>query len=271
MQEQDYAKNTFDEVANNYDEIPFFKISANYLVEMFAKGENEGLEVLDVACGTGNVALAVAKEIADSKCRGIDISEGMLAKARSNAKEAKLDNVEFELQDITQLDTEKKYDRITCAYALFFLPESPKVLSTLHKALKPQGKVLFTSFLPQAFNPSVGILLPLLEAHGSQAAKAYEADKWENLKQVEDIERLCALAELENFDIETRKIRYGMDIDAWWALMNNTGFKGMLMELSEEDYEAVKEKYYAQMLAHADMDGEIELNADSYFVTVSAA
>ncbi|NOR55407.1 MAG: methyltransferase domain-containing protein [Sulfurovum sp.] len=269
MQEKDYAKNTFDEVANNYDDIPFFKISAKHLIGMFGKEQEEGLQVLDVACGTGNVALTGAKEMPDSQFRGIDISEGMLAKARANAKDEKLENVDFLLQDITTLDTETKYDVITCAYALFFLPEAHKVLSTLHKSLKPQGKVIFTSFLPKAFNPSVEILLPLLEAYGSKAAKAYAMDKWENLKHVEDIERLCAMAEIKNFDIETRKIRYGMDIDEWWALMNNTGFKGMLMELTSEDYETVKEKYYASMLAHADMDGEIELNADSYFVTVS--
>lgn len=43
----------------------------------------------------------------------------------------------------------------------------------------------------------------------------------------------------------------------------------MLMELSAEDYERVKFEYYESMLKHADMDGEVELIADSYFVVVS--
>ena len=40
------------------------------------------------------------------------------------------------------------------------------------------------------------------------------------------------------------------------------------MELSSEDYEYVKAEYYEVMFMHTDMDGEVELIADSYFVTV---
>ena len=134
--------------------------------------------------------------------------------------------------------------------------------------LKPEGRVIFTSFLPKAFSPSVDILLPLLVAHGSQTAKAYDANKWENLKQIDDIDRLCQLAGLKHYNIQSKVIRYDMEVDAWWELMNNTGFKGMLMELSSDGFEAVKNSYYEKMLSHADMDGEVELNADSYFVTV---
>ena len=42
----------------------------------------------------------------------------------------------------------------------------------------------------------------------------------------------------------------------------------MLLELSSENYEYVKSEYYAEMLKHADMDGEVELVADTYFVVV---
>jgi len=271
MTEEDYAKNTFDEVANNYDEIPFFKISAQYLAQIVKREmEDEVFTVLDVACGTGNVILECAKQLPKASFEGIDISEGMLAKARANAQVLHLDNVNFKLQDITKLESEKKYDVITCAYALFFLPEVEKVLSTLVACLKPEGRVIFTSFLAKAFAPSVEILMPLLVAEGSESAKAYEADKWENLKRIEDIEHLCQLAGVENYNIMSKTIRYDMSVDEWWALMNNTGFKGMLMELTPEGYETVKNAYYAAMFTHADMDGEVELNADSYFVSVKA-
>jgi hypothetical protein len=50
--------------------------------------------------------------------------------------------------------------------------------------------------------------------------------------------------------------------------LTNTGYKGMLLELSAEDYEQVKTEYYQAMLTHSDMDGEVELIADSNFVVV---
>ena len=59
--EQEYAKKSFDDVAHKYDEIPFFKISAKNVVEIIGQYKGEGaLNVLDVACGTGNVVLECA-------------------------------------------------------------------------------------------------------------------------------------------------------------------------------------------------------------------
>jgi len=267
---QEYAKTTFDDVASRYDEIAFFKISARHVADIIKEHKSEeNLDILDVACGTGNVVLECASFLKEAAFDGFDISEGMLAKAEENAKKQEIDNVSFHLQDITKLSLEKKYDVITCSYALFFLPDAVNVLKTLMSLLKEDGIVIFTSFLANAFLPSNEILLPLLEKYGSPSAKEYDMHKWENLKRVEDIEKLCKLSKVNTLCIQSKVIRYGMDLDAWWELLNNTGYKGMLMELSEEEYERVKDAYYQAMCTHADMDGEVELIADTYFVTVS--
>ena len=267
--EQEYAKTTFDEVATRYDEIPFFKISARHVVEIVKEHKKEtALEVLDVACGTGNVVLECASCMEKARFDAVDISTGMLEKAEGNAKERGLENISFKLQDVTKLDSDKKYDVITCSYALFFLPDAHEVLKVLVTRLKEDGMVIFTSFTSKAFNPSSDILLRLLEKYGSKSAKEYERDKWENLKRREDIERLCGMSNIENISIESKNIRYNMSVDEWWELFNNTGFKGMLMELSSENYEHVKKEFYEEMFKEADMDGEIELIADSYFTVV---
>jgi len=271
QKEQKYAKKCFDEVANNYDEIEFFKISASHVCDMIQKHVGiRPIKMLDVACGTGNVVLECASRMPKSTFTAIDISEGMLTRARANATRDNLDNIEFHVQKISTLDTTKKYDVITCAYALFFLAESPAVLRSLVSLLRPRGIVIFTTFTDQAFVPSSEIFLTLLKKYGSQSAIDYDTNAWTNLKYNKDINRLCGLAYVADMKIEKKEIRYGLSVDGWWELMNNTGFKGMLMELRSEDYESVKSEYYTQMLKHADMDGEVELIADSYFVTVSA-
>jgi ubiquinone/menaquinone biosynthesis C-methylase UbiE len=270
MQEQEYVKTTFGNVADKYDKIPFFKTSAKHVAEIIQRHTNKRpSKVLDVACGTGNVVLECASCMPESMFDAIDISEGMLNKAKANAQHRELDNVTFHLKDITQLDMEKKYDVITCSYALFFLPDAPKILRALLLLLKGRGIVVFTSFTANAFKPSDEILIPLLEQYGSSSAKEYDMHSWENLKTKKDIERLCTLSYVTNMKIETKEIGYGMSIDEWWELLNNTGYKGMLSELSKEDYEKVKSEYYQEMFKHADMDGEVVLNADTYFVTVS--
>ena len=268
--EQEYAKKSFDEVAHTYDEIPFFKISAKHVADMIQNHTSKRpLEVLDVACGTGNVVLECASCMEESTFEAIDISESMLAKAKDNATSRGLNNIDFQLKDITKLDMNKKYHVITCSYALFFLPEAQRVLERLLSLLKRRGIVIFTTFTADAFSPSNEILLPLLEKYGSPTAKEYDMHKWENLKTKKDIERLCTLSYVTDMKIHTKEISYGMSIDEWWELLNNTGYKGMLMELTPEDYERVKEEYYAEMFKHADMDGEVELNADTYVSVVS--
>jgi ubiquinone/menaquinone biosynthesis C-methylase UbiE len=268
--QQTYAKTTFNKVAENYDKIPFFKISANYVVEFIKEYKSEGnLSVLDVACGTGNVVLVCASCMEGSCFDAVDISQGMLDKAKANASAKKLENINFFLSDVTALNLDKKYDVITCSYALFFLPDSPKVLASLRSLLKTDGIIIFTSFLAQAFEPSSEILLNLLAKYGSSSAKEYDKSKWENLKNIKDIKKLCDLATVNHVNIQSKEIRYDMDVDEWWELFNNTGYKGMLMELSTEDYESVKSEYYEAMFAYADMDGKIELNTDTYFVIVS--
>jgi len=270
QKEQNYAKKCFDEVANNYDEIEFFKTSASHVSDMIQKHtKTRNIKMLDVACGTGNVVLECASRMPKSSFHSIDISEGMLARAKDNAKRENLDNIEFHVQDVCTLDTSKKYDVITCAYALFFLPDAPIVLRSLVSLLRPRGIVIFTTFTDQAFLPSSEILLTLLKKYGSQSAIDYDTNSWTNLKHNKDINRLCGLAYVADMKIEKKEIRYGFSVDGWWELINNTGFKGMLMELRSEDYESVKSEYYTQMLKHADMDGEVELIADSYYVSVS--
>ena len=269
--EQAYAKATFNEIAKNYDEIPFFKISAKEVVDMIHDHTSmQRLQVLDVACGTGNVVLECASRMEESSFEAIDISESMLAKAKENATSRGLHNIDFHLQDITKLDMNKKYHVITCSYALFFLPSAPRVLESLLSLLKSNGIVIFTTFTANAFSPSNEILLPLLEKYGSPIAKEYDMHKWENLKTIKDIERLCTLSYVTDMKIHTKEIRYGMDLDAWWELLNNTGYKGMLLELSAEDYERVKSEYYETMFSHTDMDGEVELCADTFFTVVKA-
>ncbi|WP_309497765.1 class I SAM-dependent methyltransferase [Sulfurovum sp.] len=268
--EQEYAKSSFADVASKYDEIPFFKISATYVAQIINHyKDDDTLDILDVACGTGNVVLECASSISRADFDAVDISEGMLVKAQENAVEKNLTNIKFHLQDITKLTLEKQYDVITCSYALFFLPDAHQVLKTLVGLLKEEGIVIFTSFLKNAFSPSNEILLPLLREYGSPSAQKYDMDTWENLKRVEDIERLCGLSGINTIQIEDEEIRYGMDVDEWWELLNNTGYKGMLMELTPEDYEHVKTAYYDAMFKYADMDGEVELIADTYFVVVS--
>jgi ubiquinone/menaquinone biosynthesis C-methylase UbiE len=66
---------------------------------------DSGQHILDIATGTGHVAIAAAQLVgSEGRVIGIDISTGMLAQARQKAERLNLSNVEFQLADAEALD-----------------------------------------------------------------------------------------------------------------------------------------------------------------------
>ena len=69
-----------------------------------------GDKVIDVACGTGSQAMAIAKKA--SSVTGIDLSERMISTAKRTARKRGIGNVTFELRDATTLTMygDKEFD-----------------------------------------------------------------------------------------------------------------------------------------------------------------
>lgn len=266
--EQQFAQSTFNDVAPRYDKIAFFKHSAVEVAKLITHESSKTyLDILDVASGTGNVLIEVAKHLPDAHFDAVDISEAMLNVAKAKADAAGIQNIAYHVADITTLDMGKQYDIITCSYALFFLPDPSQTLNVLLQHLKKEGELIFTSFVPDAFEPAKGILLELLEKYGVSDMQKPEDKAWHDLKTHEDIHYLCEMSKVKAHEVVTKPIRYMMSIDAWWALNNDAGFRGHLMQLSQEAYEKLKEDYYQKMQAIASDEG-VELIADSHFCVI---
>jgi len=94
--------------------------------------------VLDVACGTGALAVAIAGHA--SHVTGIDLSEDMIITARRRAVRRKLNNVSFELLDATDLSCypDNRFDVAVSTLAMHqFEPEvAVKVLSEMKRTAR---------------------------------------------------------------------------------------------------------------------------------------
>ncbi len=267
--EQEYAKSSFSDVALQYDQLAFFKRSAEKVVQLLQNEiKEQPARGLDVACGTGNVILTCAKHFPKTQFDAVDLSQDMLDQAKNNATASRIDNIHFKLADVTQITAELKYDVITCSYALFFLPNPDKVLNRLYQKLKKGGLLLFTSFQAEAFSPTQKIILSLLRDYGSNSAIEYDENHWQILKTSADINYLCQKAEVPKPEIVEAQIRYPMTLDQWWHLLNNTGYKGMLLEIDVVDLEKLKQDYFTQMQAFQDNENNVELIADSFFTII---
>ena len=76
--------------------------------------------VLDVATGTGDLAIKIARELPESSITGIDLSEGMIEVGRKKVKEAGLDGrISFMQADCLELPfADGEFDAITVAFGV---------------------------------------------------------------------------------------------------------------------------------------------------------
>ena len=125
----------------------FTTIPAANLVK-FA-GIRSGQRVLDVACGTGVVAVTSAR--AGARVTGLDLTPELLAVARENAKTAGVD-IDFHEGDVEKLPfPDGTFDVVVSQYGHMFAPRPDVAVGEMLRALKPGGTLAFSTWPPDQF------------------------------------------------------------------------------------------------------------------------
>ncbi|HEV2169468.1 MAG TPA: methyltransferase domain-containing protein, partial [Candidatus Binatus sp.] len=102
----------------------------------------EGGSALDVGCGSGRAAIAIANAFPKAKVFGFDAHAGSLERARANAKAAGLgDRIKFEVVDCTKLPT-AEFDFISTFDVVHDSVDPDALLKSIRTALKPDGTYL---------------------------------------------------------------------------------------------------------------------------------
>ncbi len=101
-----------------------------------------GIDVLDVGCGSGKALNLLARSFPNSRFVGYDISEEGIARARAEAEEHGTTNVRFEVKDAAVLDEKARYDLITTFDAVHDQAKPAAVLKGIADALKDDGVYL---------------------------------------------------------------------------------------------------------------------------------
>ncbi len=98
-----------------------------------------GDTVIDLGSGAGNDAFIARKIVGENgKVLGIDFTEAMVNKARTNAEKLNFNNVEFRLGDIDDMPVTSNYaDVIVSNCVLNLVPNKHKVISEIFRVLKP--------------------------------------------------------------------------------------------------------------------------------------
>lgn len=176
----------FDNIAYRYDFLNRF-LSAGIDIIWRKKMLSELKEtkpkiLLDVATGTGDVAIMAVKLLNPDKIIGIDISEGMLDIGRKKITKLLLNNkIELLIGDSEAINwANDSFDAVTVAFGVRNFENLEKGLSEVLRVLKPGGKLAIlefskpTGYFSWIYNLYMNNLAPFFGRLFSKDKEAYQ-------------------------------------------------------------------------------------------------
>ncbi|NOT30478.1 MAG: methyltransferase domain-containing protein [Planctomycetes bacterium] len=101
----------------------------------------DGARILDVGCGTGEIVLRLARELARVTLVGIDVHEPHLALARERARTFG-ERLDFRRGDAFALDyPDQSFDLTLCRHMLQAVPEPERVLAEMKRVTRRGGRL----------------------------------------------------------------------------------------------------------------------------------
>ena len=148
MAKKENIKKLFDNIASDYDKLNHI-LSLNIDKGWRKKAVKETIDcaepmqVLDVACGTGDFTIEIARKAAPgSRITGIDLSEGMMKIGREKIASADVDaTLEYgDCEALTYADN--SFDRITVGFGVRNFEHLELGLREMYRVLKKGGKLV---------------------------------------------------------------------------------------------------------------------------------
>lgn len=149
MPAKEKIESMFDSIAGDYDKLNHImsldvdKSWRKRALKEIVDGSGP-LEVLDLACGTGDFSITIAKASDEVKVTGVDLSEGMLAIMADKVERQGLGGrIFFEQGDGENLRfTDGTFDRVTIAFGIRNFEDRLKGLREMFRVLKPGGRLV---------------------------------------------------------------------------------------------------------------------------------
>ena len=176
----------FDRISPRYDflnhllSLNIDKIWRRKTVKAVAR--NNPKNILDLATGTADLALELAKSLPEAHITGLDLSGKMLAIGEEKIKQQGLGNqISLQQGDAAHLPfANDTFDAITIAFGTRNFEDLPNSLSEIHRVMKADGSLHILEFsmptafpIKQAYNLYFKYILPKIGSWISKDNKAY--------------------------------------------------------------------------------------------------
>ena len=175
--------------------------------------------ILDIATGTGDFAMLLAKRLKPQHIIGADISEGMMAVGREKVEKAGLqDIISFQKEDCMKLSfPDETFDAVTSAYGVRNFEDLDAGLREMQRVLRPGGHLLIVELTPpprfpmkQLFWLYAHVVMPLIGRIVShdKSAYTYLPASMEAFPQAEQMEGILQRAGFSR--VEWKRFTFGI-------------------------------------------------------------
>ena len=214
----DAVRDIFSKITPNYDRMNRImsarrdKAWRRFLVRRIP---SDARKVLDVATGTGDVAIEIARRRPEIQVTGLDFVQEMLDLAIEKTEEDGLvDKIEYLNGDAMAIPFEDStFDVSTIAFGMRNLPDRPGAIKEMARVVKPGGKVLILEMtfpknlkMRQFFYWYLNNVIPILGTFiaGNRSAYRYLSDSIQNFihpDQLTDLFRQAGLQEVREYPL----------------------------------------------------------------------
>lgn len=148
MAKKEGIRKLFDNIAPDYDRLNHIlslNIDKGWRKKAVCRiaDENRPMKVLDVACGTGDFTIEIARKVVPgSDVTGVDISEGMMAVGKEKIRKAGV-SAELYVADCEALPyDDNTFDRISVGFGVRNFEHLDIGLKEMYRVLKPGGRLV---------------------------------------------------------------------------------------------------------------------------------
>jgi ubiquinone/menaquinone biosynthesis C-methylase UbiE len=172
------------------------KISAMGQLVVERSGVEPGMEVLDVACGTGNATIPAAR--VGARVTGLDQLPGLLATARERAADAMVEVTWVEGDVEAMPFGDASFDRVVSTVGHMFAPDHGRTAAEMLRVCRPGGVIATCSWTPEG---GIGQMFRTVAALVSPPPGAQSPLLWGTEEHVRE---LLGDAEFERHQVEWR-------------------------------------------------------------------
>lgn len=233
----------WDAIAEKFDLfLPQLAPVGEALIE--ALGARGGDKILDVASGTGEPALTLARRQTQVEIVGVDAAAGMVRAAQNKVKAEGLRNIAFHTMPAERLSfADASFDKVLCRFGVMLFEDPLQGCREMHRVLKPGGRFAFAVWsTPETMTTM------------SWAARAFKGrvpdEHLPPLARVTSLglpgafEQLLDRAGYTDYEITPHRFDYHFaSFEAYWELMEASDIlKQQFTALPAEQHDAVRDE-----------------------------